>query len=125
MVGKADLGIEELRNSGIGKEKIKARVVEKSNSGIEGFRNLGIGKEKIKARVVRGEVAPQLNTLKGPGSTGQGGLYQNSKRRYPAREVGGRVAEDLFRRGLCLPSGTAMTKEDLNRVVSVIRNCRK
>ena len=35
--------------------------------------------------------------------------------------VGGEVAEDLFNRGLCLPSGTAMTEEDLDRVISVIR----
>ncbi|UCD88550.1 MAG: aminotransferase class V-fold PLP-dependent enzyme [Desulfobacterales bacterium] len=44
---------------------------------------------------------------------------------YPARVVGGSVAEDLFFRGLCLPSGTAMTKGDLNRIVSVIIKCRK
>jgi hypothetical protein len=42
-----------------------------------------------------------------------------------ARVVGGKVAEDLFKRGLCLPSGTAMTEEDLDRVVSVILRCRK
>ena len=42
-----------------------------------------------------------------------------------ARCVGGKVAEDLFKRGLCLPSGTAMTEEDLNRVVSVIHRCCK
>jgi dTDP-4-amino-4,6-dideoxygalactose transaminase len=43
---------------------------------------------------------------------------------YPfpqARVIGGEVAEDLFERGLCLPSGTAMTDEDLNRVVEVIK----
>jgi len=34
--------------------------------------------------------------------------------------VGGRVAEDRFKRGLCLPSGTATTEEDLERVVAVI-----
>jgi dTDP-4-amino-4,6-dideoxygalactose transaminase len=34
--------------------------------------------------------------------------------------IGGRVAEDLFKRGLCLPSGTAMTEEDLERIVSVV-----
>jgi dTDP-4-amino-4,6-dideoxygalactose transaminase len=39
--------------------------------------------------------------------------------------VGGAVAEDLFKRGLCLPSGTAMTDEDIQRVVSVILKCRK
>ena len=37
--------------------------------------------------------------------------------------VGGEVAEDLFNRGLCLPSGTAMTEADLDRVISVIRRC--
>ncbi len=37
---------------------------------------------------------------------------------------GGGVSEDLFRRGLCLPSGTQMTEKDLERVVSVIRNTR-
>jgi dTDP-4-amino-4,6-dideoxygalactose transaminase len=36
--------------------------------------------------------------------------------------VGGDVAEDLFRRGLCLPSGSNLTPEDLERVVTVIRD---
>jgi len=45
--------------------------------------------------------------------------------RVKARAIGGEVAEDLFNRGLCLPSGTAMTEEALDRVVSVIKNCRK
>lgn len=39
--------------------------------------------------------------------------------------VGGEVAEDLFNRGLCLPSGTAMTEEDLNPVISVILRCKR
>jgi dTDP-4-amino-4,6-dideoxygalactose transaminase len=39
--------------------------------------------------------------------------------------VGGTVSEDLFARGLCLPSGTQMTEEDLERVTKVIRNCCK
>ncbi len=34
---------------------------------------------------------------------------------------GGAVADDLFARGLCLPSGTAMTDEDLARTVRVVR----
>ena len=41
------------------------------------------------------------------------------------RCIGGSVAEDLFRRGLCLPSGTAMTDDDIQRVTSVILNCHK
>lgn len=36
--------------------------------------------------------------------------------------VGGAVAEDLFRTGLCLPSGTAMTQQDIQRVTGVIRS---
>jgi dTDP-4-amino-4,6-dideoxygalactose transaminase len=43
-----------------------------------------------------------------------------AKKRYQARVVGGEVAEDLFNRGLCLPSGTAMTEEDLDRIIDVI-----
>lgn len=39
---------------------------------------------------------------------------------YPA--IGGEVAEDLFRRGLCLPSGSSLDKMSLERVVSVIRD---
>jgi len=35
------------------------------------------------------------------------------------------VAEDLFERGLCLPSGRAITEEDLDRVVKVILACRR
>ncbi|MBI5633952.1 MAG: DegT/DnrJ/EryC1/StrS family aminotransferase, partial [Nitrospirae bacterium] len=34
---------------------------------------------------------------------------------------GGSVCEDLFARGLCLPSGTAMTEIDLERIVETIR----
>jgi dTDP-4-amino-4,6-dideoxygalactose transaminase len=40
---------------------------------------------------------------------------------YPSRAVGGAVSERLFRQGLCLPSGTAMNDEDLDRVASIIR----
>jgi dTDP-4-amino-4,6-dideoxygalactose transaminase len=43
------------------------------------------------------------------------------KKQYPARSVGGAVAEDLFKRGLCLPSGTAMTNSDLDRVIEIIK----
>jgi len=41
------------------------------------------------------------------------------------RVNGGAVSEDLFERGLCLPSGTAMTGKDLDRVISVILDCAK
>lgn len=38
-----------------------------------------------------------------------------------ARVVGGRVSEHLFSQGLCLPSGTAMSDSDIERVSAVIR----
>jgi len=37
--------------------------------------------------------------------------------------VGEGVSEDLFKKGLCLPSGSNMTQEDLNRVVEAVRSC--
>ena len=37
------------------------------------------------------------------------------------KHVGGAVAEEVFARGLCLPSGSAMTQEDLDRVVSAMK----
>jgi len=49
--------------------------------------------------------------------------YKKKEKSYKARVVGGEVAEDLFNRGLCLPSGTAMTEDDLNRVIAVIERC--
>lgn len=36
---------------------------------------------------------------------------------------GGEVAEELFNRGLCLPSGSNLTPSDLQRVVDVVRRC--
>ena len=47
-----------------------------------------------------------------------------SKQIYPARGVGGTIVKDLFNRGLCLPSGTAMTETDLERVVDTILKCK-
>jgi dTDP-4-amino-4,6-dideoxygalactose transaminase len=55
----------------------------------------------------------------------QGLKAGQNKKRYKARIVGGKVAEDLFNRGLCLPSGTAMTEKNLDRVISVILSCKK
>lgn len=39
--------------------------------------------------------------------------------------VGGTVAEKLFEQGLCLPSGTALTNEQLDRIISIIRNLHR
>jgi dTDP-4-amino-4,6-dideoxygalactose transaminase len=38
------------------------------------------------------------------------------------RVRGGSVSERLFENGLCLPSGSALTKEDLDRVCAVVRH---
>ena len=35
------------------------------------------------------------------------------------------VSEDLFKRGLCLPSGSAMTTDDMGRVIEVIRQLHR
>ncbi len=45
-------------------------------------------------------------------------------RPLPVKERRG-VAEALFRYGLCLPSGTAMTGADIERVAGVVRSCRR
>lgn len=34
--------------------------------------------------------------------------------------IGGTVSEELFRNGLCLPSGSSMTDDDLDRVIAII-----
>ena len=41
-----------------------------------------------------------------------------------ARMFGGKVSEQIFADGLCLPSGTDMTDEDIDRVVSIVRSVR-
>ncbi len=37
-----------------------------------------------------------------------------------APTVGGRVAEGIFERGLCLPSGTALSAEDQERIIETV-----
>ena len=73
-----------------------------------------------KARLARNEVRTKENVRDETGEKGEAG-----KKRYKARVVGGAVAEDLFERGLCLPSGTAMTDEDQNRIIDIIKRCKK
>ncbi|MGQ9590934.1 MAG: DegT/DnrJ/EryC1/StrS family aminotransferase, partial [Planctomycetota bacterium] len=41
------------------------------------------------------------------------------------RAVGGRIAERLFERGLCLPSGSALSDADLERIVDRIASAEK
>jgi dTDP-4-amino-4,6-dideoxygalactose transaminase len=42
-----------------------------------------------------------------------------------SNRIGGEVAEDIFDRGLCLPSGSNLTDSELNRVINVIRYTHK
>jgi len=75
-------------------------------------------KENLKSRPVWKPVHLQpVFQVEGPKAR----KARNVKGQYRVRAVGGEVAEDLFNRGLCLPSGTAMTEEDLERIVSIIR----
>ena len=38
-----------------------------------------------------------------------------------AERFGGAVAEDLFARGICLPSSSSLTEQDQDRVIAVVR----
>ena len=40
------------------------------------------------------------------------------------KATGGGVGEELFSRGLCLPSGTALTDADLDRICAIVRKKR-
>jgi len=45
--------------------------------------------------------------------------------KHEARAIGGKVAEDLFDRGLCLPSGTQLSRSDQDRVIETILKCHR
>jgi dTDP-4-amino-4,6-dideoxygalactose transaminase len=56
-----------------------------------------------------------------PVFAGEAGDCGRGPARYTSRTVGGTVGERLYAQGLCLPSGTSMTEEDLLRVVRTLR----
>ena len=85
---------------------------------------LALEKENIEARPVWKPMHMQAVFDCGSGFRVQGLKAGQNKKRYKARIVGGSVSEDLFGRGLCLPSGTAMSNSDLDRVIDTIMNCR-
>ena len=62
-----------------------------------------------------------VNISRGKNLTGQGDEVIASTLTF----IGVELAEDLFNRGLCLASGTAMKEENLNRVISVILSCKR
>ena len=53
------------------------------------------------------------------------GLDNKGKKQYRARKVAGNISEQLFDQGLCLPSGTSLTTDDLGRVVDIIKRCQR
>jgi dTDP-4-amino-4,6-dideoxygalactose transaminase len=105
------------------KEDIEARPVWKPMHLQPVFRVVAQGR-KLKAQS-KAQNTYEVNVVGGT-SRGQKSDVrgQEGKQRFQARMVGGKVSEDLFERGLCLPSGTAMTDEDLDRVINTILNCR-
>ncbi len=46
-------------------------------------------------------------------------LYENCK--YYSHYEDKSVSDDLFYRGVCLPSGTSMTEEEQNKVIGIVR----
>lgn len=48
-------------------------------------------------------------------------IFQN----YPFISSEDHVSEDLFERGLCLPSDIKMTEEEQNRIIAVVKSCFK
>lgn len=42
-----------------------------------------------------------------------------------SESIGGSVAEDLFERGLCLPSGSNLQSDELDEIVGIVRGCFK
>jgi dTDP-4-amino-4,6-dideoxygalactose transaminase len=85
---------------------------------------LALEEENIEARPVWKPMHMQP-VFQVAGLKAQGLRLKAREGKYRARVVGGEVSEDLFNRGLCLPSGTAMTEDDLEKVVSVILKCRR
>ena len=41
------------------------------------------------------------------------------------KSYGGKVSQDLFERGICLPSGYALSVDELDRIVTLVRSCHR
>jgi dTDP-4-amino-4,6-dideoxygalactose transaminase len=91
---------------------------------------LGLEAENIESRPIWKpmHLQPVFKTEKPGPRTEDGRTSQESQNQWQTqclqhrvRVVGGAVSEYLFERGLCLPSGTQMTEDDLDRIVRIIR----
>ena len=96
---KRDESIEISHPSG---DNIKITVVDIQGDKIR----LGLEKENIEARPLWKPMHQQP-------------IFE----KYPSYING--VSDDLFERGLCFPSGSNLTKEDLLRVVACIKGIKK
>jgi hypothetical protein len=116
-------GDRKCRSYGTGREKVRLALERSYGTGREKVR-LALEEENIEARSVWKPMHMQpVFDRSEPKAVSR--EQKNNRKSYPCRVVGGEVAEDLFERGLCLPSGTAMTEADLERVVETVLNSRK
>ena len=84
---------------------------------------LALERENIESRPVWKPM--HLQPVFGASSGQRAVSRKDGRQRFEARVVGEAVSEDLFDRGLCLPSGSAMTNGDLDRVIELILECRR
>jgi dTDP-4-amino-4,6-dideoxygalactose transaminase len=92
------------------------------------FVRLALESENIESRPIWKPMHLQpVFKIEKPGPRAEDGRRGKESQRHTqclehrARVVGGAVSEYLFERGLCLPSGTQMTEDDLDRIVRIIR----
>ncbi|KJS31429.1 MAG: hypothetical protein VR64_11525 [Desulfatitalea sp. BRH_c12] len=80
---------------------------------------LALESENIESRPVWKpmHMQPVFRKSAAPATVGSPGIQ--------ARQVGGWVSEILFERGLCLPSGTAMTLREMDRVIAIVRDVHR
>ena len=48
---------------------------------------------------------------------------QHAMRNSRVEVIGGEVSERIWKKGLCLPSGVAMTSREQGRVIAIVRSC--
>ena len=101
-------------------------LIDPSEFGVDReFVRLSLEAENIESRPVWKPMHMQPVFMTGPtDSRNEDVSTGGNRKRYAARLVGGKVSEDLFTRGLCLPSGTQMTEADLARVVKALNRAR-
>jgi dTDP-4-amino-4,6-dideoxygalactose transaminase len=80
---------------------------------------LALEKENIESRLVW-KPMHQQPVFKIYGQADKDEQRVQSLSSWPARAVGGSVADELFKKGLCLPSGTSITDRELERIIRIV-----